>query len=135
MHNAGLLAAHAYSAAILKMFYANHDFISLRAIDLVFMARQGKDWVNFGLRQFQKTISNPSIDFISAYDVCLEFMETLALTGARLNVFVEVLKHLTIGLARHKDSPPNLGEELNSFIQRLLLPDPDEYCYPVLMAN
>lgn len=130
MHNAGLLSAHAYSSAVLKMFYANHDFISLRAIDLVFMARQGKDWVNFGLRQFKKTISNPNIDFISAYDVCLEFMETLAFTGARLNVFVEVLKHLTIGLARHKDSPTNLVEELNSFIQRLLLPDPDEYCYP-----
>lgn len=130
MHNASLLAAHAYSAAVLKMFYANHEFISLRAVDLVFMAQQGKDWVNFGLCQFKKTISNPSIDFISAYDVCLEFMENLAFTGVRLNVFVEILKHLTIGLARHKNSPPNLAEELDSFIQTLLLPDPDEYCYP-----
>lgn len=43
VQNAGLLAAHAYSSAVLKMFYANHDFISLRATDLVFMARQGKE--------------------------------------------------------------------------------------------
>ena len=120
----------AYSAAVLKMFYANHDFISLRAGDLMFMTRQGRDWVNFGLRQFKKSLSSPQANFKSAYDVCMEFMELLAMSGARLNVFVEILKHLTIGLARHKDSPSSLAKMLDSFVQELLRPDPDAYCYP-----
>ncbi|KAB0617460.1 tetratricopeptide repeat protein [Castellaniella defragrans] len=124
------LTASAYSAAVLKMFYANHDFISLRADDLMFMARQGKDWVNFGLRQLKKSLSSPQADFRSAYDVCIEFMELLATSGSRLNVFVEILKHLTIGLARHKDSPSSLARVLDSFVQGLLQPDPDAYYYP-----
>lgn len=76
----GMLAKGKYAKVVAEKIQRNHDFVSVRAEDLLLLANQDVSKVSGDARAALETFRRPSIDFISAVKVAAEFLRAAMTT-------------------------------------------------------
>lgn len=76
----GILAKERYAKIVAEKIQRNHDFVSVRAEDLLILAHQDVSKVSGDARATLETFRRPSIDFVSAVKVAAEFLRAAVTT-------------------------------------------------------
>jgi hypothetical protein len=116
----GQLEPSTYSIAAVRMFLSNRSFVSLAPQDLLLMCHQGTQWARQGLARFKRYLADPATEFQSALEITLEFIGATAFACTYMGALAELLRHLVEGLMRHKDCPPNVLDQVETFVRDLL---------------
>jgi hypothetical protein len=75
-----ILAREKYANVVAEKIQRNHDFVSVRADDILLLAKQDASKVSSYARAALETFRRPSIDFVSAVKVAMEFLKAAAAT-------------------------------------------------------
>ena len=70
----GLLSKNTYADAVLGKIAAGHDFVSVRADDMVTLAKRSPAHVSEGVRTALQSFRKPTLDIVSGVQVCCEFL-------------------------------------------------------------
>ncbi|MBI5910925.1 MAG: hypothetical protein HY848_13355 [Betaproteobacteria bacterium] len=95
----GLLSKDAYADAVIRKLAAGHDFVSVRADDMLTLARRTPARVSEGVRTALETFRKTQLDIISGVQVSCEFLkqaiQRLQPTAAAAygTLILEVLQH------------------------------------------
>ncbi|MBZ0093697.1 MAG: hypothetical protein K8F27_15940, partial [Sulfuricellaceae bacterium] len=95
----GLISKDAYADAVVVKLAAGHDFVSVRADDMLTLAKRTPARVSEGVRTMLETFRKPTLDIVSGVQVASEFLvhaiQRLQPTVAAAygTLILEVLQH------------------------------------------
>jgi hypothetical protein len=95
----GLLSKDAYADTVVEKLAAGHDFVSVRADDMLTLARRTPARISDGVRTALETFRKPTLDIASGVQVSCEFLMQVilrlepAVAASYGTLILEVLQH------------------------------------------
>ncbi len=121
MHYAreGLVDPAKAASASIQQFLNNRTFVSLSALDLVWMTSQGGAYLQVGLQRFKTYSSSKDTEFESTAAVALEFIGAIAHVNIQIGALGEIFEHVMEGLLRHPSRAPMFFLQVSDFVDDL----------------
>lgn len=106
MSQSGWLSRRDYALATMKMLVSGRTFISVNHFDLIVMMDQGGDWPTVGINALRAYLSDPEVDFQSAYPAILNFLGLFYRRGGcEFGVALDMVEYFVEALLRHPRCP------------------------------
>jgi tetratricopeptide (TPR) repeat protein len=108
----GQLSKDAYADAVLGKLTSGHDFVSVRADDILTLAKRTPSRVSEGIRTMLETFRKPTLDIVSGVQVSCEFLN-LAIQQLRPMVAAEYGKQILEVLQHER---PQLSDAIHRVV-------------------
>ena len=109
---AGVLSRRAAIEFNAREFMSNREFVSIRSVDIMWMATQGDQWLQQSFARLRSYLSSSSTDRDSSFAMVLEFLRDISRVYIQVGAFAALLSYFSETFHSRKDFDPNTDEEL-----------------------
>jgi tetratricopeptide (TPR) repeat protein len=119
-----------YTVAVVQMFLGRREFIALGSEELEVAAVQGGWLLNNLVNSLRIRLSESSIDFESAGNAVIGFLQRISQRqSTQFGVVLELYGHLLEPLLRHPSCPPKFEQEATRRLHEMLAPTASAHLY------